>query len=491
MLVETSLLSQQFLRHLVTLAIVTGSFLLSPHHSNAAVPPICGTCMAWGMASGAISSNLSALTTTIWDSAKSFGDKVNASEMIQANRERLAKEAINTQSANCRLATQAKVATATAAITSAMVKQSDDDLQDTINNGNNTILRRAAIILYKACQNGQLQPNDFGTNWFTVNKCINDPTTAHDFVRASTILASPVLIAPTQAQFDILNNPVANGPTTVAATWNTLNDKQKKYVGALRFCDNLVALKISPDNPINDANKLAANIVIKVANDSEAGKVATAYHACRNEVAQRTGVETTLLPSGAFTTDLDSNAAKTVRYIVNERGADPRLFYAYSSAANYAAGTPILAADGKPRIYPNNHTNILYSAAYGKSMACANHADNVTGAFTTLANIKCATLALNAETLLLKMRINFMKAVFDNHGNYIDQIIAPVRAENRPNYNSAPLELAMIKQFPQLTHSSSSLATIINSTNSKEPLVFDNIKITEAAPLHSGQELLP
>ncbi|MGB4101361.1 MAG: hypothetical protein WBK91_05595, partial [Alphaproteobacteria bacterium] len=123
--------------------------------------------------------------------------------------------------------------------------------------------RMAASWLYRLCKSGQLRrgtaaanftDSDFGVDWFDQNRCVSDPVREHAFLRPSTILDNAVLVPPSKQEQETLDNPATYDPAdggtpvvgTPAAVWARLKDKQKLFVSARLFCENLTMSRLIP-----------------------------------------------------------------------------------------------------------------------------------------------------------------------------------------------------------------------------------------------------
>ncbi|MGB4101422.1 MAG: hypothetical protein WBK91_05900, partial [Alphaproteobacteria bacterium] len=123
--------------------------------------------------------------------------------------------------------------------------------------------RMAASWLYRLCKSGQLRrgtaaanftDSDFGVEWFDRNRCVSDPVREHAFLRPSTILDNAVLVPPSKQEQETLDNPATYDPAdggtpvvgTPAAVWARLKDKQKLFVSARLFCENLTMSRLIP-----------------------------------------------------------------------------------------------------------------------------------------------------------------------------------------------------------------------------------------------------
>ena len=363
------------------------------------------------------------------DGAKSAAEHNAAVQMRETYHEVRAQNTINTQSVNCRLSTKNLITPAMENVAkTAKELQERGIISGMFFNSNLTPQRIATGALYRLCQNGQLAEADFGTAWWTANSCFADPLTTHDFLKISTILDSPVLIPPPQATMDILNNPENSAPAAVAAAWNGLNDKQKKYVGATRYCENLVLSKIKPQEIRNDAAMAPANMGIIAQNLSAMAGVSSLRDMCLNELTRRTAVDPALLPAGPHRDAIEQNAEKVINFLVNMRGADRRELYAYSSLANYNANNPIQAG-GRPKAWVSQYVIDRHPRDHGLSIQCVGYGDTGSDAQKTSNLISCAQMVASWEKQEAQRKKNFIEAVaaIDKAPEFVAGVAAPLK----------------------------------------------------------------
>lgn len=375
------------------------------------------------------------------DAAKSQAEAEAAVAQRETFHAVRANNTIGTQSTNCRLGTKNLLAPAMDNIAST-VKQLQERgiVGGMFFNSLMTPQRIATGHIYRLCKNGQLTRNDFGDAWFTQNDCIEDPMTAHDYLEASTILDNPVLIPPTQAALDVLNNPENNTAGAITAAWGGLNDKQKKYIGATRFCENLVLSKIKPQDIRGDAATAPANMAIVAQNMSAMASLASVRDMCLSELARRTAIDPAAMPAGAHRTAIEQNAEKVINFLVNMRGADPRELYAYSNLVNYNANNPIQAG-GRPKAWVSQYVIDRHPRDFGLSIKCVGYGDSGSDALRTTSALACAQTAQIWENNESQRRKNFLEAVASVRSSpgFNQGVAAPMRAGYAPGQARDPL----------------------------------------------------
>lgn len=390
---------------------------------------------AIGAAGGGDGSSNNGPVAASQDAAKSAAEHNTAVQMTETYREVRAESTFNTQSTNCRLATKNIVAPAMEEVSRFNKMMQERGIVDKLFfHTSITPQRIAAGALYRLCQNGQLAPGDFGQSWFTTNNCIDDPASVHDFLKISTILDNPVLIPPPQATMDILNSPEASAPPAVAAAWNALNDKQKKYVGATRYCENLVLSKIRPQEIRGDAAMSPSNMAAITQNFGAISSLSSARDMCVNELSRRVAIDPTLLPAGPHRDAIEQNGEKVINFLTNMRGADKRALYAYATPADYAADNPIPGAGGNPKAWISQYVIDRHPRDYGLSVQCVGYADSGTDAQKTGNLISCAQMAATWEKQEALRKKTFIEAVaaIDQTPEFTAQATSPLRSGYRP-----------------------------------------------------------
>lgn len=407
------------------------------------------------------------------DAAKSETEFNTASTFRETYRKVRADHTLNTQSTHCRLGTKNLLAPATDIIAKAAKNlQERGIVEGMFFNRAMTPARVATGALYRLCQNGQLAPSDFGQQWFTVNNCIDDPTTVHDFLKISTVLDNPVLVPPSQATMDILNNPEASAPAAVLAAWNGLNDKQKKYVGAQRYCENLVTGRIKPQDLQGDAAMSVGNMALIVQNFSAIATLSGARDMCANELARRTAIDPVGMAAGTVKTALQQNGEKLTNFLVNMRGADPRELYAYATPADYAANNPIPDAGGQPKPWISQYVVDRMSRDYGLSIKCSSYSDSGSDAQRTANALGCSQLATKWEQTEEQRRKNLLQAVsaISRTPDFVAGQAAPLRTRYSPEMRGLPLLRDAALDVPGLDGKPMPLRDIIQAMDAaREP----------------------
>lgn len=403
---------------------------------------------AIGAAGGGDGSSNNGPVAAAQDAAKSAAEHNTAVQMRETYRQVRAENTFNTQSTNCRLATKNIVAPAMEEVSRFNKMMQERGIVDKMFfNTSMTQQRIATGALYRLCQNGQLAEADFGRSWFTVNNCFEDPATTHDFLKISTILDNPVLIPPPQATMDILNNPEASAPAAVKAAWDALNDKQKKYVGATRYCENLILSKVKPQEIRGDAAMAAGNMASIVQNFGAISSLSSARDMCVNELSRRVAIDPTLLPAGPHRDAVEQNGEKIINFLVNMRGADKRELYAYATPADYTANNPIPDASGNPKAWISQYVIDRHPRDHGLSIQCANYADSGTDAQKTANVISCAQMAATWEKQEAMRKKTFIEAVaaIDQTPEFAAPQAAPLRTGFSPGGGAAMVHEAALE----------------------------------------------
>ncbi len=433
-----------------------GAMVQLPINTGLQVAQITATTLAVvsaiGLNGGGNGANSQGVSAATFDAAKSGASMTNSMRMAMVQREANMKMVTNAQSTNCRLHTKNLITPMVENIRKQVGWRLERGIIDDVYfNANLTRDRIAAASLYRLCQNGQLRPSDFGPNWWATNACIDDPTTAHDFLKISTILDSPVLIPVSgnspcgpagTTRMDALNNPQLCTPPQMLALWNGLNDKQKKYVGAVRYCENLVISRIEPQNIRNDAALTIGNTATIVRNMGAAGSLASVSVMCQQEVGRRTALDPDdpAFPPGPARQALIDNRDKIINFLVNMRGGDPRELYAYSTPANFTANNPIPGAAG-PKAWVSQYIIDRYPRDYGMSIKCAGYADSGSDAGRTGSMLQCTTLATLWEKNEAARRKAFIEAVaaIDQTPGFSGGAATPTRTNGVPGGGASPL----------------------------------------------------
>jgi len=452
----------------IALPVTTGLLTAQIGLSTAAV------IAAIGAAGGGGGFADSGVATSRFEAAKMGASMDFAGNMLAMHRRFRAENTQNMQSVNCRLATKNKMTPVLDGFTQAHAREMVRGLVDGVYfNPNVTPQRLAAGMIYRLCQNGQLAPSDLGKKVFDANNCIYDPTTVHDFEKVSTILDSPVLVPPLgtasggMKKMQLLDNPeLANIPPAPAANplkavWDSLNDKEKKYVGARRFCENLILNRVQPQTIRNDAAMTLGGMEAIAQNIGAMGSLSSAYDVCSRELSRRTAMDKAVIAG----TSTEATPEKIISLLIG-LGADARSLYAYQTAADYndttteteipvpdpahpgqnlkmKIGKPISGA-GKPIVFISQYLKDIYPREHALSEKCASYADTGTQSAKTGNMMACAqTAALfdRNEAADHKALMDAVVAIGQIPGAWKPDE-APVKAGYRP---SAPGQ-------PQLLH---------------------------------------
>lgn len=371
--------------------------------------------LAIGMAGGGIASNLTGTAAATYDAQKAAAEHDGIAKKVIADKMLTAQNTVNTENLSCRLGTRNTLLAGTKQVAASVRKRNEQSLLNLIYHPNYTPMRLAISHIYRLCKNGQLTPDVFGQRWFDDNECIDSPRTAHDYLKTSTILDSSILVPPTQAQMDILNNPESNTTAQVQSTFTALNDKQKKYVGAIRYCENLVIARLLTQNIRNNDAAASKNAAAIGQNMGANASVALLADACNKEVARRTALDPNApggMSAGPYRTRLLDNGRKIIDFLVNKRGYDPRLVYAYTTDADYDSNNPI-GGSANPQIFISDYLLERYSRDYSLSIKCVNYGDTGTDAVKTKNALSCAQNAATYDLTEVTNNANFIAAISD------------------------------------------------------------------------------
>lgn len=460
-----------------------GAMVQLPINTGLQVAQITATTLAVvsaiGVNGGGNGANSQGVSAATFDAGKNSANMVNVTIMRAAQRDANVAAVVNGQSVNCRLHTKNLVTPLVENIRKQVGWRLERGLIDDIYfNSNLTRERIATAQLYRLCQNGQLAPSDFGPNWWAQNACIDDATTRHDFLKISTILDSPVLIPVTGAagfgppgttRMDVLNNPQSFTPAQVLGVWNGLNDKQKKYVGAVRYCENLVLSKIDPQNIRNDAAMTVSNMATIARNMGAAGSVASVSVMCQTELGRRTALDPedpAFTPSPARTALID-NRDKIINFLVNMRGGDPRDYYAYATPAAFTANTPILDGSGNPKAWISQYVIDRHPRDYGMSIKCAGYQDSGTDAGRTGSMLQCTLLANLWEKNEATRRKAFIEAVaaIDQTPGFVSGGASPTKTRGVPGNPAEPFLQDASLEIPGFDQQPMRLEEMLNTMN--------------------------
>jgi len=462
-----------------------GAMVQLPINTGLQVAQITATTLAVvsaiGLNGGGNGANSQGVSAATFDAAKSGASMTNAMRMVAVQRDANVRSVTNAQSTNCRLHTKNLITPIVENIRRQVGWRLERGIIDDVYfNANLTRDRIAAAQLYRLCQNGQLRPSDFGPNWWATNNCIDDPTSVHDFLKISTILDSPVLVPvggnapcgpPGTTRMDALNNPQFCTPAQMLAIWNGLNDKQKKYVGAVRYCENLVINRIEPQNLRNDAALTVGNMAAIVRNMGAAGSLASVSVMCQQEVGRRTALDPDdpSFPPGPARQALIDNRAKIVDFLVNMRGGDPRELYAYATPADFTSNTPIQVG-GVPKAWISQYIIDRYPRDYGMSIKCAGYADSGTDAGRTGSMLQCTTLASLWEKNEAAKRKAFIEAVaaIDQTPGFGGGSATPTRTNGVPGGGASPFLRDASLEIPGFDKQPMRLEEMLNTMNAMD-----------------------
>ncbi|MEJ0061714.1 MAG: hypothetical protein WDO70_00550 [Alphaproteobacteria bacterium] len=243
---------------------------------------------------------------------------------ISAVRQIKGAKTVNMESKNCRIHTGNKISHTVSAY-SRTVAMTLEGKEITQFFGGNPEMRLSVTALQRLCRNGQLAPNDLGLRWFVDNGCFSDPSSVHDFLKASTILDNPVLLMPSANQMNCLENP--NDPVACVgspqAVWRSLNDKQRRYVGAVRYCETLEGgHSATMDGITGDVALSPLGMAAAMAKFASFAKVTTATDVCRAELARRTAADVEAILATVATDpamrDMQNNAPRIMELLSTE-----------------------------------------------------------------------------------------------------------------------------------------------------------------------------
>ncbi len=495
--------SKLVLRHALAVAIILPAFSVPvqacdscaaavqlPINTGLQVAQITATTLAVvsaiGLNGGGNGGDQQAQNAGIYDAAKSAGDMINAGAAVSDQADANFRSLTNAQSVNCRLHTKNLVTPLVENIRKQVGMRYERGLIDDVYFNNNLSRERiAAGHLYRLCQNGQLRPADFGPEWFATNNCIDDPQSVHDFLKISTILDNPVLIPvsapagfgpPGTSQMDVLNNPESFTPAQVNAVWNGglglpgLNDKQKKYVGAVRYCENLVLSKIEPQKIRNSGALTLTNMRSISQNNAAMGSIASVAKACQHELGRHTALDPDdpAFPPGPARQALIDNREKIVNFLVNMRGADVRALYAFATPADYNAIPPNpIQVGGVPKAWISQYVIDRYPRDFGMSIKCSGYADTGTDAGRTGSMLACNMMAVQWELSEATRRKAFIEAVaaIDQAPGFSSGDSAAIRTKGDHGTPEAPLLRDASLEIPGFDQHPMRLEELLNTMN--------------------------
>ena len=379
------------------------------------------------------------------DAAKSRAEAKTAVAMRETYHQVRAENTINTQSVNCRMQTMNNMAST---VTEKFEQSVAFNLQDGVINlffsQNFNPVRTRVATLQRNCKNGQMRRGDLGESWWNAvnaasppqGQCFEDatdlngdgvPDFAHAFLSPTTVLDNRVMVPPSNANMARLNDP--NGAGAVVQTvWTGLNRKQKIYVSAVRFCENLALYALRPLGIYGDAAMAPQNQQIILQNFAAIGKLDALVYACRSEVARRTAPDAAALVAAGFTEmqGVADDAAKAGE-LLRRTGVNPAEFA--EGATTYVS--PALLSYARTEAFCNNNET-------AKSI----YADTGTDSEKTTAVLRCEQLKMtNRETeQIYRSLFNSMVAgVGGLQAQFVDGVAAPLRAEAEGRVEKASL----------------------------------------------------
>lgn len=285
------------------------------------------------------------INVAVYESLKSMADKVNAgkavSDQVKANMNAL----VNAQSLHCRLHTMNNVAVAVQEkFEKAVAYNLQDGVIDLFFNRSFTPERTLSAALQRNCKNGQFRQEDMGANWWNAmnaaslptNQCFEDTTDVdgdgagdfiHGFLKPSTILDYRVLIPPNNDDMNELNNPESTAFGGPQATWTRLSPKQRAYVSAVRFCENIALSSLQPLGVYGSAALDLKNMPTAVMNMAALAKLDALVYACRSELARRTAPDAAAMVAAGYNdmADVQSNNPRIAQSLIRA-GVDPAEF---------------------------------------------------------------------------------------------------------------------------------------------------------------------
>lgn len=231
---------------------------------------------------------LSAQDGMFWDQAAAQA-KIDVSQMV------------NTASQQCRLDTVKQTAKLAEPFRRQMIDTLHKNSANLAMNSSYTTGRMLAAATQRYCKNGMLSPDLVGPKAFAAMGCFQDPPYENAYMKPGSVLDHLVLVHPDSAplgvyadgsiitKMAILDNPddPAN-PSTAAVVWASLTDKQKAYVAARRYCENLEQSELHSNHFTGDQASLPDNMQRITQNFSAMGMLGTLTNVCYSELARRT-----------------------------------------------------------------------------------------------------------------------------------------------------------------------------------------------------------
>jgi len=398
--------------------------------------------LAIGLAGAGKASTNSATVIALEDAAQNMAGQNTAVQELQTFHEVRATHSTSMQSVNCRLQT----VNDTASMIQEKFQQTVAlNLQDgVINLFFNKAFdprRTRVATMQRNCKNGQFLKTDFGITWWNglnaaspaTGQCFEDLTDAdadgapdfsHGFMYSSTVLNHRVLVPPSSADMSILNNPddPANAKTA-QATWTGLNAKQKLYVSAVRFCENMALYALQPMGVRGDAAMSPDNQQVIMQNFSAIAKLDALVYACRSEVARRTAPDAAAMVTAGYAdmAKVKDNAEKAAVMLIGS-GAKPEEFQDLDAGgALVSYMSPAMLAYARSEAFCANHDAVK-----------AFYADQGDDAAKTKIVLRCEALKMtNQETEhIYRSLFNTLAGGTQRIGSqFADKVVTPLRAE--------------------------------------------------------------
>lgn len=391
---------------------------------------------ALGLHGGGTAANKQGNSVAEFDAQKSRASMENAGEAVVTQRRANMVAVSSTQSLNCRMHTMDNVARA---ITQKFQQAVAFNLQDGVINlfFNRSFAPERTMVasLQRNCKNGQLRRTDMGDTWWNAvnanssptSQCFEDttdvdgdgaPDFSHAFLRPSTILDSRVLIPPSNAQMDVLNNPESAALGGPQAVWAALTPKQRAYVSAVRFCENIALTALRPLGVYGDEAHDVRNMSTALTNMAALAKLDALVYACRSELARRTAPDAATMVGAGFNdmTELVNNNPRVGEILIRS-GVNPQEFR--EGGTDYMSAAMLAYARGEA---------FCSSMQTSKSM----YADSGTDDQRTQNVLKCEQLKMyykETEDIYRSLFSNMVNGVSRLEGQFSSGVHSPTRTE--------------------------------------------------------------